>query len=404
MRRILLIGITVLASACIFAAEHKEPSKGLLFFYRIGNRVDHYLTQNIDTDYISLPEHSWRIAYTNAMVGVHSTLSSSTVFPDYGEVNFALANRTTPSVDLGFYAGYRGLGFGYSWDALHAYAQRLSFSLGSKFIGIDFNIQTSTNITTNVSYNGDYLWDLGKTDVVITNASLNVWYALNAVRYSHQAAVKQSYIQRKTAGSPLIFLSYMSSQVDLRDSVEIPEAQRPLLPALMSSLTAVRTRQMAIGIGYGINYTPNHGKVILHASAAAQLVTYTVNLVSYYLPDSIGAGMPSQPMFNLQPSFPVHITGNVRAAISWEINKWVHLSVWATGENIRFRSKPTYNQNTIQLSNWDWKVQATIGVRLGAGKERVNRALADSPAPEAYPKRQSKLPRWVLEYFYSPRL
>jgi len=206
MRRILLIGITVLASACIFAAEHKEPSKGLLFFYRIGNRVDHYLTQNIDTDYISLPEHSWRIAYTNAMVGVHSTLSSSTVFPDYGEVNFALANRTTPSVDLGFYAGYRGLGFGYSWDALHAYAQRLSFSLGSKFIGIDFNIQTSTNITTNVSYNGDYLWDLGKTDVVITNASLNVWYALNAVRYSHQAAVKQSYIQRKTAGSPLIFL------------------------------------------------------------------------------------------------------------------------------------------------------------------------------------------------------
>lgn len=402
------------------AAQDKQPGKGLLFFYRIGDRIDRYQSKNIDTAYIALPEHSWRIAYTNAMVGVQSDLSSTLpgnetgkailntqpgvtgYNTETGNTILTLQNRTTPSVDLGFYAGYRGFGFGYSWDALHAYAQRLSFSLGSKSLGIDFSIQTSTNITTDFLLNKKKLWDLGKTDVVITNASLNLWYALNYVRYSHQAAVKQSYIQRRTAGSPLLFLSYMSSQVSLNDTTIIPQAQRPLLPALMSNLTAVRTRQIAAGIGYGINYTPNNGKVLLHASAAALLVTYSINLVSFYLPDSIADGLPENPMHNLEPSFPVHVTGNMRAAVSWEINKWVHLSVWATAENIRFRSKPTVNKNIVSLSNWDWKVQASVGVRLGAGRERVRRALGELPQ-ESRQERPSKLPRWVPEYFYSPR-
>lgn len=401
------------------AKQEKQPSKGLLFFYRTGRWVDNYLTRGIDTSYISLPEHSWRLAYTNAMVGVHSTLSSSSIFatPDGPqEITLSLLNKTTPSVDLGFYAGYRGFGFGYSWDALHAYAQRLSFSFGSKYIGIDFGIQTSTNITTNVTLDNEYSWDQGKTNIVITNASLNIWYALNAAHYSHQAAVKQSYIQKKSAGSLLLHLAYQSSQVDLQDTVKIPGGEMPLIPALMSNITAVRTRQVAIGIGYGINYTPNKGKVVLHASAAAMLVTYSVNLVSYYFPDSIARELPSNPMFNLEPSFPVHVTGNVRAAVSWEINKWVHLNAWATGEHIRFRSKPTVNENVMSLKNWNWKVQVSVGVRFGAGKDRLQRALGQpNPGPSLEEKglepkgleekeaKKSRVPEWITGYFWSPK-
>lgn len=395
----------------------KKPSKGLLFFYRTGRWVDNYLTRGIDTSYIALPEHSWRLAYTNAMVGVHSTMSSSSIFatPDGPqEITFSLLNQTTPSVDLGFYAGYRGFGFGYSWDAINAYAQRLSFSLGSKYIGIDFGIQTSTNITTSVALNGKKMWDLGKTGVIITNASLNIWYALNAAHYSHQAAVKQSYIQKKSAGSLLLHLAYQSSQVDLQDTVKISGAERALIPSLMSNVTAVRTRQIAIGIGYGINYTPNKGKVVLHASAAAMLVTYSVNLISYYFPDSIANELPSQPMFALQPSFPVHVTGNMRAAVSWEINKWVHLNAWATGEHIRFRSKPTANENVMNLKNWNWKVQASVGVRFGAGRDRLQRALGQpNPGPSLLgrekeglePKevKKSRIPQWITGYFWSPK-
>lgn len=395
----------------------KKPTKGLLFFYRTGNWVDNYLQRGIDTSYIGLPEHSWRLAYTNAMVGVNSALSSSSIFatPDGPqEITFSLLNRTTPSVDLGFYAGYRGFGFGYSWDALHAYAQRLSFSFGSKFIGIDFAIQTSTNIHSTITLNGTPHpdWIPEKPDVVITNANLNVWYALNAKHYSHQAAVKQSFIQKKTAGSFLLHLAYMSSQIHIQDTMTIPGAERPLIPSMMNGITALRTRQIAVGIGYGINYTPNHGKVVLHASAAAMLVTYTVNLISFHIPDSIAADLPGEPMYNLQPMDPVHVTGNMRAAISWEINKWVHLSAWATADNIRFKSKPTARENVLSLDNWNWKVQLTVGVRFGAGRDRVQRALYGNDAsklandaalqPNDGPKK-SRVPKWITDFFWSPK-
>ncbi|MBR1878793.1 MAG: DUF4421 family protein [Paludibacteraceae bacterium] len=399
--------LILLMTLCLSA--YAEPTKGLLFFYRTGNWVDNYLRKSIDTTYIDLPEHSWRLAYTNAMVGVNSNLTSTTDIAEYGTMSFTLLNKTTPSVDLGFYAGYRGFGFGYSWDALHAYAQRLSFSLGSKFIGFDFAIQTSTNINTSLTIGDWSLKDFAKNNVIITNASLNLWYALNAAHYSHQAAVKQSYIQKKTAGSLLLHLSYLSSQVALSDTMKVPDAEMPLLPALMSNLTAVRTRQIAVGLGYGINYTPNHGKVILHASAAAMLVTYSVNLVSFYLPDSVANGLPGEPMYNLEPSFPVHVSGNMRAAVSWEINKWVHLNVWATAENIRFRSKTTVNHNVVSLENWNWKVQASVGVRFGAGKDRVQRALEGNgewTQQSFEPKRdnpKSRIPPWITDFFWSPK-
>ena len=398
------------------AKPEKKPTKGLLFFYRMGNWVDNYLLRGIDTSYIGLPEHSWRVAYTNGMVGVNSNLTSFTDAPNNGVQTVTLLNKTTPSVDLGFYAGYRGFGFGYSWDAINAYAQRLSFTFGSKFIGIDFGIHTSTNIHTNLQFGDQQSWDFGKGKVIITNASLNLWYALNARHYSHQAAVKQSYLQKQTAGSLLVHLAYTSSQVQLRDTLRYTDNNVPLLPLLMSSLTAIRTRQIAVGIGYGINYTPNKGKVVLHASAAAMLVTYTVNLASFYLPDSIAEGLPDDPMYNLNPSYPVHVTGNMRAAVSWEINKWVHLNAWATAENIRFRSGWTANDNYIKLSNWNWKVQASVGVRFGAGKDRLQRALAESSQPsdvslqpsevslqtQEIPKK-SRLPRWLTDFFWSPK-
>lgn len=381
----------------------KKTSKGLLFFYRSGERIDRFLLNGLDTNFIALPEHSWRLAYTNAMIGVNS------IFASHSSQNFTLSlvNKTTPSVDLGFYAGYRGFGFGYSWDAIHAYAQRLSFSLGSKSLGLDFSIQTSTNIQTTIDANNVISQDLGRGHIIITNASLNLWYALNSAHYSHQAAVKQSYIQKKTAGSLLLHLSYMSSQVSIRDTLRLDGTNQPVLSLLMSNTTAIQTRQVAIGIGYGINYTPNKGKVILHASAAAMLVTYSINHISFFVPDSIVTELPGEPMYTMPSATPVHITGNMRAAVSWEINKWVHLNAYATVEHMRFRSTVTMHENSLSLSNWNWKVQVAVGVRFGAGKDRVQRALeagnANDNLGSIRAPRPNKLPKWINEFFFSPR-
>ena len=398
--------IILLALVCTGAwgkgiKNDKPTNKGLRGFYRVGAWLDRYLQKDIDTSYIALPEHSWRLAFTTAMVGINSTVTNQTNFG-----TFAMQNKSIPSVDLGFHAGYRSLGFGYSWDALNSYSRRLNFSLGSKFIGLDFSLQKTNNIDTRILMYGQTIFDDIRRQVTITNANLNIWYALNAAHYSHNAAIKQSYLQKRTAGSLLVHISYMSSEISISDSLRISGAERPLIPALMSNMTGFQTRQFAAGIGYGINYTPNHGKVILHASAAAMLVAYTVNHISYFIADSITAELPSgEPMYRLQPAIPVHVTGNVRAAVSWEINEWVHLSACATGDHIRFQSAPTAHGNVILLSNWNWKAQIVVGVRLGAGRERVRRALGDEldKPIDVWTKKNSRLPDWLTGYFWSPK-
>lgn len=410
--RVVLILLIALVCGQVHAQEtaqettqEKAPSKGLRFFYRVGRWTDDYLRKGIDTTYIDLPEHSWRFAATVASLGVNSRIAS-----EHGGEQLALLNRAMPSVDLGLYAGYRGIGFGYAWDVLHAYSRRLSFSFGSKYIGVDFSLQTSGDVATTLAYKNQVLGDLGSNLVRFTNANLNIWYALNAAHYSHNAAIKQSYIQKKTAGSLLLHLSYMSHQVHFTDTLQLPstnsEKNIGLLPALMSGMTGMSTRQVAVGIGYGINYTPNKGKVVLHASAAMMLVCYSVNHISYFVPDSVTRELPSgEPMYVLHPAIPVHVTGNVRAAVSWEINRWIHLSAVATGDHLRFLSAATANGNTLLLSAWSWKAQLAFGVRVGAGRDRLERALGKSVEPSALPAdlRKNKLPRWLTDFFWSPK-
>ena len=400
------LSIVLMALICTgaWSAESKQPTKGLLFFYRSGQWVDNYLLHNVDTAYIGLPEHSWRVAFTAGMLGINSALHSSSINEEYDfPMRITMYNRTTPSVDLGFNVGFRGFGFGYSWDALHAYAQKLNFSFGSKYIGIDFYHQKSTNIFTQMAFNDTPLPALDSyNNVTVTNTNLSIWYALNAAHYSHQAAMKQSYIQRKSAGSFLLHLSYMASRLAFSDSILVKDAAFPTLASMMSGVSSITTRQVAVGLGYGINYTPNHGKVVLHLSAAAMLVCYSINHIAYLLSDSIQTELPSEALFVLHPASPVHVTGNVRAAVSWEINKWVHMTAWATGENLRFKSEKTSNKNDLYLSSWDWKVQLTIGVRFGAGRDRVQKALG-YPEIKNDHKPHERLPRWLTDFFWSPK-
>ena len=370
--------------------------------------------QGLDTAYIGLPEHSWRLAFTSSMIGIQSTLiSRGGHIGSYLLSDMYVRQRTTPSVSLGFNAGYRSFGFGYSWDAMHAYSRNLNFSLGSKSIGIEFMRQISTNISGQVDDNqGGVLpfeWVERLSDRPIqnriTSTSLTVWYALNSSHYSHNAAIKQSYIQKKTAGSLLVQLNYASVEMSLDE----------FMAAVLSQVVGVETHQVGIGAGYGINYTPNKGKVLLHLSAMAQLICFSHNLITRQ--DSIllkiennrDTTVLANALHRISSRYPVHVTGTMRAAVSWEINKWVHLNAWAQVNNMRFMAQA--EDMDIKLSDWNWQVNLSIGVRLGGGEKRRRKVLEDSGAyvetkiPEHTVREvpTKPLPRWVTDYFYSSR-
>ena len=100
----------------------------------------------------------------------------------------------------------------------------------------------------------------------------------------------------------------------------------------------------------------------------------------------------------------------MRAAVSWEINKWVHLGVRAQADNIRFNANT--DNGVANMSNWNWQANLALGVRLGVGRDRVNRALGIEPKPEpvipasqeqpeADGKKKFVLPAWITDYFFS---
>ena len=74
-------------------------------------------------------------------------------------------------------------------------------------------------------------------------------------------------------------------------------------------------------------------------------------------------------------------------------------------DHIRFRSAATAAGNTLTLSNWSWKAQLTFGVRLGAGRDRLERALGKPALPQDEPAEQKKrkLPIWLTDFFWSPK-
>ena len=390
--------LLVLSALCMQALSMSAAN----VFYRIGRWTDNYLMQGLDTNYIALPEHSWHVSLNSAMVGIHSDYAS---YNDDLWGTLVLHMRSTPSVELGFNAGYRGFGFGYSWDLLHAYSTNLNISLGSKSMGLEFMRQVSTNLQGSIELQNypDIDGTLSPGFFWITNTYLSAWYALNSKHYNHNAAIKQSYIQRRTAGSLLLSLSYLSTDLSVHDSVKFDGI--PVVSILLDGVTRMVTHQVSVGLGYGINYTPNNGKVVLHAAAFAQLVCFSINQVSVGLPDSLA--LPAEPYFNIKPHFPVHVTGTIRAAVSWEINKWVHLSAWGQVNNLRFNSSKD-ELTVLKMSNWNWQAHLTLGVRFGAGKERVRKAFADEPLPQKVtievPARKKQLPRWITDYFFSSHL
>lgn len=377
--------------------QSDKPSKAAVFFCLVSDKVNQFQLHGLDTNYITLPEYNLRLAMTTGGTGLHAAYTTW-IDPS---TPIALRSQTTPSLELGFNASYCGYGGGYSWDLLNAYTTNWNLSLGSMFIGIEFLRNVSTNLTGQFFISGivdPSLERLNKGEIRIANTSLSAWYALNAAHYSHNAAIKQGYIQKRTAGSLLLSLGYMSSEMSILDSAKY--IRDDYLMTLFDGVKGMVTRQVALGIGYGINYTPNKGKLLLHAAASMQLVCYSINHVSYVPP--AGVYLPGEPQYMLRPELPVHVTGNMRAAVCWEINKWVHLSAWGQVNHLRFTSKAG-DMSTLNINNWHWQAHLNIGVRFGAGRKHIRQVLGE-PEPKAAPDtqdKQSKLPLWVTDFFFS---
>ena len=330
--------------------------------------ADNWFSRGIDTTYLQLPKYRFRISYISEVGGAHTFLDAEDL-PYFG--NLTARFHTNPTPKMGLNIAFRNVNFGYMIDLFKGYS---NFSLS--FIQNAWGLDIQRRKTSYARGYFDASEIEGKSeieagDIAITTLFVSAYYAFNNKKFSIPAAVKQSYIQRKSAGAPLLYADFRYADLAFKEDAYIVQA---------GGTREMEIYQIAIGAGYGYNYTPNQGKVLLHLSVIPMITVFNQMLMTG---DSRMFWHHEEDDYNLvfsrkfKPRYPVFFTGMARAAVVWNINDRFVLACTGVCNNIRFRMRDKMFEidrtdldlyyNTIinaHLMTWDWKVNFTFGVRF----------------------------------------
>ena len=166
---------------------------------------------------------------------------------------------------------------------------------GNRF-GIDLAYQSSTSLSGDVTVNDvDYFLERGTMDMKMF--SLNAYYAFNGRRFSYPAAFSQSYIQKHSAGSWLVGLSYLGG------SLKTQEDKPDFMPSYR-----IYVGHLGIGGGYGYNFVLGR-RWMIHLSALPTLVITNRNNITEdgerrkmatkfpeLLTSAMSSGVPASPL------------------------------------------------------------------------------------------------------------
>ncbi|MBR6088134.1 MAG: DUF4421 family protein [Prevotella sp.] len=184
-----------------------------------------------------------------------------------GRANISTDVKTTMSVGV----TYCGISVGLALNPGKLFGHYNDYELninayGNRF-GIDAAYQSSTTLSGTVTINGlDYF--MGKDVIDMKVFSLNAYYAFSGRRFSYPAAFTQSYIQKRSAGSWLVGLSYLGG------SIKAGEKKPEDMPDYR-----IYVGHLGIGGGYGYNFVLGRHWLI-HISALPTLVISNHNNIT----------------------------------------------------------------------------------------------------------------------------
>lgn len=380
-RHIALLGLLI--ALCCFGSERalaiknhkpviKRDSTGMTKAQRDWNKMvtfaDNMFMKNVDTAYLTLPKYRWRLALNGEAGAVYTFLVAHDV-PYYGELDSYFRSNVTPK--LGLQIGFRNFNVGYAVDLYKGYSN-FSLSLMQNAFGIDL-LRRKTFYAAGYmdASNIEGRKNIEPGDIGITTLFLSMYYAFGHRKFSMPAAFKQSYIQRKSAGSILAYMDFRYSDINFEKESYMVQA---------GGMKEMELSQLCLGVGYGYNYTPNQGKFLLHVSLVPMISFYNQLLMTG---DSRMFWHNEDDDYNLVFSrkikgrYPVFFTGRANLAIVWNITDRFMLAVSGVCNNIRFRMRDKMFEidredldlyyNTVlnaYLMTWDWKANVYFAVRF----------------------------------------
>ena len=176
------------------------------------------------------------------------------------------ANAARESLDAGLQIAFRNLSVGYAVDLFKGYSN-FSFSAIQNAFGIDILRRKTSYARGSIDLSGlNKRTEIDAGDVDVTTLFVSGYFAFNRKKFSMPAAFKQSYIQRKSAGSVLAHLDFRYAGLKFDDDNYIAQA---------GGVRELELYQLAIGVGYGYNYTRSITETFIYNPTTQKYQTHT---------------------------------------------------------------------------------------------------------------------------------
>lgn len=231
----LFAAVLVCVSTLIFSADASAAG----WYRRFDNAIRRFLLSGVDTTYVGLPSTSWEIP---------------TALTLYGEtMNIVSYTGEEMQLNSGGAVSEAGIGIGY-----HGLDYIQYFTLTENVFSGHFEFNFYDNSWGFQLINSNYRY--ASMGVGTSELTLSGYIALNGSKYSYPAVYYGNYIQKKSAGSPIVYFWYDHiTDYSLDPSVEVDESMKNI-------------RNFSVCGGYGYNWAFNEGKTLVNASGSLGLI------------------------------------------------------------------------------------------------------------------------------------
>lgn len=368
---------------CVDAAAQPE------FVKKIGRFIDSMSVRGVDRRYIDAPEKPWQVMVQGNInqsdVHIKSQFDGSLLFEDVkGMFTWEPCVKTDVSSYVGFWAGYRGYGLGYSVNVGGNKGSLFKLGATGGSYGVNLRIHRFETDKPTVHFEYDdisgyhesgdgqyYLIDPMYVKVV----SLDAYYLLNGKRFSYCAAYDQSVFQKRSAGSFMVGAMYYKSTIIYDNN---PDADFILM---MNDIGKIKQYQFAIGPGYAYNFVPCKGLLI--SAMAMPMITVSnkidvwhynsnlrkaalsdddadIDIEDYVIYPSEGANKiyyPYEKEFKTSHRSDASVILDARLSVTYNTGNWF-FNTNALLNRFRFEFDTTKGHLT------DWSINACVGIRL----------------------------------------
>lgn len=332
------------------AVSHESGSWAGRHIRGLGHYLDSLSAAGVDTSFFSLPKYGWKATVSASFAGLLGSVRGSDI-PGYGDISGRL--RTSLNGQTSVTLGYRGLSLGYSFGIARGYSRDFNLSYMRNSWGLEYRNHLTDGLhgRMDASLTPDDL-PVRKDDIRLKATIINGYYVFNSRHYSLPAAMGQTVVQKRSSGSVTAYAVFLSSSMVSRE---------PAVSAMLGGLNKIELYQAALGLGYGYNFTPNRGRLLLHASAAPLLVFFNKSLmtadVNFPLPS--GGNITTEVSKEVLPRHKYFVTFVARASVAYNFSDHIFASAALLVNDIDFNST-----TGLKLAMHDWILRTTLGLRF----------------------------------------